>query len=122
MPALSCFPAVQVSDKDVPMRRNIHMLSACILYDKNKTEISNGVFPAAESNDKYRNINLRMLGGKHSMTLSTLMLVAELNPPLAVLLIIVALVAGAAAGFFIGSSRAKQDVDAQVERAGSQSL
>ena len=56
------------------------------------------------------------------MTLSTLMLVAGMNPGLAVLLIIVALIAGAAAGFFIGSSRAKQDVNAQIEKAESRGI
>ena len=56
------------------------------------------------------------------MTLSTLMWVAALSPSLTVLLIFVALIAGAAAGFFIGSSRAKQDVNAQIEKAESRGV
>lgn len=63
-----------------------------------------------------------MLGGKHSMTLSTFMLVAALTPTVAILLIVVALAAGVAAGFFIGSSRAKQDVNAQIEKAESRGV
>ena len=51
------------------------------------------------------------------MTLSTLMLVAALNPGAAVLLIVLALAIGAAAGMMFGTKRAKQDVDAQIQSA-----
>ena len=51
------------------------------------------------------------------MTLSTLMLVAALNPGAAVLLIVLALAIGAAAGLMFGTKRAKQDVDAQIQSA-----
>lgn len=56
------------------------------------------------------------------MTLSTLMLVAALSPQVSVLLIIVALVAGAAIGMAFGTSRAKQDVNAQIEKAESRGI